>query len=39
MYERVLIPTDGSADVQVAIDHGIKLARRFDAGDSRAFCS
>lgn len=31
IYERVLIPAGGSADVQVAIDHGIKLARRFDA--------
>jgi nucleotide-binding universal stress UspA family protein len=31
MYADVLIPTDGSEGVQAAIDHGIELARRYDA--------
>lgn len=31
MYDRVLIPTDGSDVVADALDHGLDLARRHDA--------
>ena len=31
MYERVLVPTDGSAGVQETLDHGLDLAERHDA--------
>lgn len=31
MIEEVLIPTDGSDEAGVAIDHGLDLAKRFDA--------
>lgn len=31
MYERILFPTDGSEGAQVALEHAIGLARRFDA--------
>jgi nucleotide-binding universal stress UspA family protein len=31
MYERVLHPTDGSDGVEVATEHAVELARRFDA--------
>jgi nucleotide-binding universal stress UspA family protein len=30
-YDRILIPTDGSALATAAIDHGIAIAERFDA--------
>ena len=31
MYEKVLIPTDGSDRAQDAVDHGVELAAAFDA--------
>lgn len=31
MYDRILVPTDGSAGSEVAIEHAIALARTFDA--------
>ncbi|GAA0662177.1 universal stress protein [Natronoarchaeum mannanilyticum] len=31
MYERVLHPTDGSENAEVATKHAIEIARRFDA--------
>lgn len=30
-YDEILLPTDGSENVGVAIDHGLAIARRFDA--------
>jgi len=31
MYDNILIPTDGSKESEVAVDHGIELAKVFDA--------
>lgn len=31
MYERILIPTDGSEVSEVAVDHALDLAERYDA--------
>lgn len=31
MYDRILLPTDGSDAADVATEHGLKLARTFDA--------
>ncbi|RQG97273.1 universal stress protein [Natrarchaeobius chitinivorans] len=31
MYEKILIPTDGSDPAQDAVDHGIELAKGFDS--------
>jgi len=31
MYERILVPTDGSEGATMAVDHAIEFAKRFDA--------
>jgi nucleotide-binding universal stress UspA family protein len=31
MYDDILLPTDGSAAAEAAVDHAIRLARAFDA--------
>ena len=31
MYERILYPTDGSEGADIAVEHALELARRFDA--------
>lgn len=31
MYQRILLPTDGSEDADRAVEHAIALARQFDA--------
>ncbi|QRV16082.1 universal stress protein [Haloterrigena salifodinae] len=31
MYERILVPTDGSETAEAAIDHALELAERYDA--------
>ncbi|WP_152040858.1 universal stress protein [Salinigranum salinum] len=31
MYETILVPTDGSAGSELAVDHALDLARRYDA--------
>lgn len=31
MYDRILVPTDGSATAQRAVDHALSVAERFDA--------
>lgn len=31
MYERILIPTDGSEVAEVAVDHALDLAEKYDA--------
>ncbi|MFC7167407.1 universal stress protein [Halospeciosus flavus] len=31
MYERILVPTDGSDVAEVAIDHAVDLAEKYDA--------
>ena len=31
MYERILVPTDGSNVAQAAVDHAIDLATKYDA--------
>ena len=31
MYERILVPTDGSANASAAMEHGLDLATRHDA--------
>ncbi|WP_136590134.1 universal stress protein [Salinigranum halophilum] len=31
MYETILLPTDGSAGSELAVDHALDLARRYDA--------
>lgn len=31
MFDDILIPTDGSDEADVAVDHGIELAKRYDA--------
>ena len=31
MYERILVPTDGSEGATAAVDHAIGVARRYDA--------
>ncbi|XVH30800.1 universal stress protein [Haloferacaceae archaeon DSL9] len=31
MYERILVPTDGSKVAQVAVDHAVSLAEKYDA--------
>lgn len=30
MYDRILVPTDGSATAQRAVDHALSIAERFD---------
>lgn len=31
MYQRILVPTDGSEGAKIAADHGIEMALQFDA--------
>ncbi|NUB91217.1 universal stress protein [Haloterrigena sp. SYSU A121-1] len=31
MYERILVPTDGSETAEVAVEHALELAERYDA--------
>lgn len=31
MYDHILLPTDGSAAAEAAVDHAVRLARSFDA--------
>jgi len=31
MYERILVPTDGTATAEAAMEHALDLARRYDA--------
>ena len=31
MYERILIPTDGSTTASIAVDHAVDLAEKYDA--------
>jgi len=31
MYERILVPTDGSQTSEVAVDHAVDLAEKYDA--------
>ncbi|ELZ14565.1 UspA domain-containing protein [Haloterrigena salina JCM 13891] len=31
MYERILVPTDGSETAEAAVDHALELAERYDA--------
>jgi nucleotide-binding universal stress UspA family protein len=31
MYDNILLPTDGSAAAEAAVDHAVRLARAFDA--------
>lgn len=31
MYDRILIPTDGSAVAEVAVEHAVDLAKKYDA--------
>lgn len=31
MYEKILLPTDGSEGAEVAVDHAIDLAQKYDA--------
>jgi nucleotide-binding universal stress UspA family protein len=31
MYDRILVPTDGSEGTSKTLDHGVEMARRYDA--------
>jgi nucleotide-binding universal stress UspA family protein len=31
MYDTILVPTDGSAGSELAVEHAVDLARRYDA--------